>query len=399
MPKLDTPDAVDQFIVDDILRFDFMAQNIWPKIRGFFKNSVAERCSRCVISSKVPGVLLKDGVCNLCLEFNELVKSDGYAEWEEKYVARQRKELDKIFREYQGKGRGRYDAVVLFSGGKDSVYMLSRIRKEYPGLRLLLVTIDNGFYSKLSLTRTKEIAFKMDIDHITYKPVTSVYKTLYRYTLSHQGQKGSYETVDRLDGTLNQFFGMNFAYEMDIPLTLSGVDFAQERIMQFHTYFEVPYDDMCSRVWLDRMERRSGFKIKDIFSEEDQKLFWDGTHKDRDRIPRYICPLIAWRVDKSKVQVQLAEEGLLQEKESTPIVTNNQVLAVMTAIDITRIGYCSFEPEFSKMIRYKENDPVYWRNVFEFVEFSIRKRLMLIKNSACGKVMEKLGFEPAELGL
>jgi hypothetical protein len=182
---------------------------------------------------------------------------------------------------------------------------------------------------------------------------------------------------------------------MDIPLVLSGVDFAQELIMQFHSYYEMPFEDMCSRTLLDRMERRSGFRIANIFNEEDQKLFWDGTGKDRSRIPRYILPFVAWRPDKSAARDVLEEEGLLPKRDSSPIITNNQVLSVMTALDIKTIGYSSFEPEFAEMIRFRESDPVYWRNVFELVEFAVHYNVLLKK--IVGKVLRKLDLRAEEL--
>jgi hypothetical protein len=388
---------IDQKILDDLRQFDFVAQNIWPRVRGLFRRSIAERCSQCVISSRVPYITLTDGVCNLCREHNKLRANDDETLWQKKYVEHQRKELDRMLASHQGKGRGRYDALVLFSGGKDSVYMLSRLRKEYPGLRVLLMTWDNGFYSKLSLQRCKEVAARLDLDHIVYKPRSSVYKTLYRYTLKNVEMKGSYQTVDRLDGTLNQMLGFYFAYDMDIPLVLAGVDFAQELIMQFHSYFVMPFEDMCSRTLTDRMERRSGFKIADIFTDEDQKLFWDGTGKDPDRIPQYVLPFVAWRPDKAAILGELKGEGLMPERDSSPILTNNQVLAIMTAIDIKTIGYCSFEPEFAEMIRYRENDPVYWRNAFEMAEFGARNKVFLQRTVS--KVLRKLDLTFQEVGL
>ena len=45
---------IDQQIVDDIRRFDYVAQNLWPLARGLFKHKIAARCSQCVISSRVP---------------------------------------------------------------------------------------------------------------------------------------------------------------------------------------------------------------------------------------------------------------------------------------------------------------------------------------------------------
>lgn len=387
---------VDLQIVSEIRAFDFIARNIWPSVRWLFAASLAPRCSQCVISSRVPGVFLTGGVCNLCLEYNRNINRDEEA-WREKYTQHQAQELNRLMTEYQGKGKGRYDAIILFSGGRDSTYMLNRIRKNFPKLRLLLMTWDNGFYSAISLQRSLEVAQKLDIDHIRFQPKSSVYKTLYRYTLQNVGNKGSYQTVDRLDGTLNQFLGFYYGYMMNIPLVLAGVDFAQEQIMQFHSYFEMPFEDMCSRTLLDRMERKSGFKISDIFSEEDQKLFWDGTGKDPTRVPRYILPLVAWRPDKSAIDGDAEIERLLPKRDSSPILTNNQVLAVMTAIDIKTIGYCSFEPEFSEMIRYRENDPVYWRNVFELVELAVKRRFLLGK--IIEKVLGKLDLKPEQVGL
>lgn len=388
---------IDQKVLDDLRQFDFMAQKIWPLLRGLFQKKIAARCSQCIISSRVPYVTLTDGVCNLCQEHNKQGVDSEEIAWQEKYIEHQRQEMDQLLRDHQGKGSSRYDAVVLFSGGKDSVYMLSRIRKEYPGLRILLMTWDNGFYSKLSLQRCKQVAARLDLDHIVYKPCLSVYKTLYCYTLKNVGMKGSYQTVDRLDGTLNQMLGFYFAYDMNIPLVLSGVDFAQELIMQFHSYYVMPFEDMCSRTLTDRMERRSGFKIADIFTEEDQKLFWDGTGRDPNRIPKYVLPFVAWRPDKGAIRNELEKENLMPERDSSPVMTNNQVLSVMTAIDIKTIGYCSFEPEFAEMIRFRENDPVYWRNTFEAAEFFIRYNLL--PQSLFTNVLFKLGLTKQDVGL
>ena len=87
----------------------------------------------------------------------------------------------------------------------------------------------------------------------------------------------------------------------------------------------------------------------------------------------------------------------MPERDSSPILTNNQVLAIMTAIDIKTIGYCSFEPEFAEMIRYRENDPVYWRNAFEMAEFGARNKLFLQRTVS--KVLGKLGLTFQEVGL
>lgn len=102
---------------------------------------------------------------------------------------------------------------------------------------------------------------------------------------------------------------------------------------------------------------------------------WNRERQSKDSSLIY-SPL-AWRPDKSSVQDDQELQELLPKRDSSPILTNNQVLAVMTAIDIKTIGYCSFEPEFSEMIRFRENDPIYWRNVFELVELAGKRRFLL----------------------
>ena len=277
----------------NLLRFERLSQQVWPRLRGVLRSQITPRCQQCVISAKVPHITLKGGVCNLCREFNDAEVIAAEQQWEEKYLAHQRKQLHELLTSHQNQGPRRYDALVLSSGGKDSTYMLFRLRKEYPGLRLLTLTLDNGFYSKIALDTAQEVSRKLDVDHILFKPCSSVYKSLYRYTLMHVHEGGSYGTVDRFDGTLNQHMGLRFAAEWEIPLMISGVDWSQALLMGSNTNFDHPYIDLMSRVDSDRVERRSRMNMKDIFNAEDRQLYWDGTQWPTARIPRFILPFIA----------------------------------------------------------------------------------------------------------
>ena len=286
---------------------------------------------------------------------------------------------------------------MLFSGGKDSTYMLYRLRREYPGLRLLTLTLDNGFYSRIALDTAHQAAKKLDVDHLLYKPCSSVFKSLYRYTLTHVHEAGSYGTVDRFDGTLNQHLGLRFAAEWEIPLMISGVDWSQALLMGSNTNFEHPREDLLASVDRDRVEWRSRLRMNEIFNEEDRQLYWDGNRWPTERIPRWILPFIAWRPDKKEITDVLARENLMLPAHSSPLVTNNEVLSVMTAIDIKKIGYCSFEPEFSDMIRVKRNDATYWRNVFEFVEFLVKRGWYMTEDIT--NILHRLGLTRADVGL
>ena len=133
---------IDQQILNDLRQFDFVAQKIWPHVRGLFKRTIATRCSQCVISSRVPYITLTDVVCNLCHEHNKLRANDEETVWQQKYIEHQRKELDQLLKGHQGKGRDRYDALVLFSGGKDSLALVYLLRPHWD--KLTLYHLDTG---------------------------------------------------------------------------------------------------------------------------------------------------------------------------------------------------------------------------------------------------------------
>ena len=57
------------------------------------------------------------------------------------------------------RGTGAYDAIVAFSGGKDSSYTLKLLVEDY-GLNCLAVTIDNGFISEGAFKNCRTITAK-----------------------------------------------------------------------------------------------------------------------------------------------------------------------------------------------------------------------------------------------
>lgn len=389
--------AKHDLVTRSTLRFEYLSQKLWPIIRPVAGKLLSKRCRQCVISSKVPGIELTDGICNRCREFNSAPTDSEERRWETCYIEHQARQLDKILRAYQGQGKRRWDALVLFSGGKDSVYMVYRIKKEYPGLRMLAMTWNNGFYSDLALDTAREAAKKLDIDHVVFKPAASVYRNLYRFTLMRVDESGSYGTVDRFDGTLNQHLGLRFGAELEIPLVLTGVDWAQALLMGSLSHFEQSPQELLARVDTDRMERRSGLRVSDIFDEGDQDLYWDGSRWPTERVPRLLLPLVAWRPNKEAVARELSAVGLVLPGHTSPLVTNNQVLSIMSAVDIKKIGYCSFEPEFSDMIRMHRSDATYWRNVFEFLEYVVKRDWS--KDRAFTELLGRLGLKPEEIGL
>jgi acyl-CoA synthetase (AMP-forming)/AMP-acid ligase II/acyl carrier protein len=106
-------------------------------------------CTRCGLASNVPGTSYDaEGVCNFCRSYDTYVdKAQAYFETAE--------ELKTIVAEMKAARIGDYDCLVLFSGGKDSTYMLYQLCAL--GLKPLAFTLDHEFISeetKANICRT-----------------------------------------------------------------------------------------------------------------------------------------------------------------------------------------------------------------------------------------------------
>ncbi|MFC7385210.1 condensation domain-containing protein [Sphaerisporangium rhizosphaerae] len=116
-------------------------------------------CVRCGITGRYPGIVFDgDGVCNLCGMYA------GNRERIHAYFG----EPGDMVRHIKERSRARgsdYDCLLLFSGGKDSTYVLHQLVDL--GLRVMTFTFDNGFISKTALNNVEEITAELGIEHLT----------------------------------------------------------------------------------------------------------------------------------------------------------------------------------------------------------------------------------------
>jgi hypothetical protein len=344
--------------IDEFFRY---AAEEWPSVRPTVRHEIARRCSCCINSERF--VPLIDGVCSVCIEGHE---PGARPETEPKRDhAAMTAALGELLKANEGKGKGRYDALVLFSGGKDSGYLVYRLLREHPGLRLLAVTIDNGFFSRVAMANCGHILDRLGkVDHMVFKPKPELYVKTFHHALTHLNEGGCYTTVDRMDGDLAFDCGRNLAASLDIPLMIAGLSPGQvERILElrwFETHREVE---------LSRRAESAGFDLSTLYSPEDQSYWWDGTRWPAARVPRVVYPFYAWGYNEHEVRGKVVELGLMPASKANIIITNNDTIPVMLALDVARMGYSGFEPEFAELVRDGRAERDYWLNFFEALEY------------------------------
>lgn len=377
--------------IEEFLRFAMVE---WPKFRPQVQDQIARRCSRCIVSERY--MPLHNGVCELCLAAE---RGQQPASAEQRDTAKMKQELSEILSQYEPpqskrRGEGNYDALVLFSGGKDSAYLLYQLRKEHPGLRLLAVTIDNGFFSRIALENARGVLERIDgVDHLIFKPRPELYKKTFRHAFIHLNEGGCYTTVDRMDGDLAFDIGRNLAASWAIPLMIAGLSPEQvERILGLK-WFET-----------DRQQERqkrthsAGFRLEDLYSPEEMACYWwDGSRWPEDRIPRVLYPFYAWPYDEQQIREVVVREGLIDPGKDNPLATNNDTIPVMLAVDMAQLGYSGFEPEFAELIRVGKADRQGWLNLFEAAEYQTRQGQFL--PHCLDETLTRLGLKGKDVGL
>jgi hypothetical protein len=123
-------------------------------------------CTVCILPATVPGVTFDaSGVCNVCVEAGVTRGGAPAGAGDERRV------LEAFVRR---KRRDRYDCLCLYSGGKDSTYMLYVLAQRL-NLRVLALTLDNWFISPQTHTNIRTTIQKLDtVDHVLFKPSWSV---------------------------------------------------------------------------------------------------------------------------------------------------------------------------------------------------------------------------------
>jgi len=173
----------------------------------------------------------KDGLCSLCREAEKEVVID--------WAARQ-KTLKKILSKYKSyaiKKNNKYDCLVGYSGGKDSVYTLYEMVKKY-GMRPLVVTFDHGFQLSADAEyNMMAIPKKLDCDHLRFTLGND-----FRNALCKKGSQVNGDFCWHCHNGLGAF-PARMSAQWDIPLQIWGEPSAKYQTTSDYTMDDVEEQD------------------------------------------------------------------------------------------------------------------------------------------------------------
>ena len=96
-------------------------------------------CNRCCMPETTEGITFDEmGICQICRSSEEKM----HINWEDR-----EKKLRKTLEYYKKKSGTNYDCMVPISGGKDSIFQLHVLVKEY-GIKPLTVTFSHNWFTE-----------------------------------------------------------------------------------------------------------------------------------------------------------------------------------------------------------------------------------------------------------
>lgn len=138
---------------------------------------VLKRCSKCITPETHETIMYDgQGVCNVC---TNIVQKNTQVDW-----AQRKTDLKDLIDSYRGKYD--YDCIIPFSGGKDSVWTLYYLVKEF-NIKPLVVRFDHGFMRPNLEENVKKIQRELGVDFHTFTPNWKIVQRLMLQSFIEKG--------------------------------------------------------------------------------------------------------------------------------------------------------------------------------------------------------------------
>ena len=299
-------------------------------------------CSRCILPETFPNIKFDvDGICNHCRqEESALAKAPSKK-------ADYRQKLDDLISSIKGKAPT-YDAIMAYSGGKDSSYTLKLLRERYD-LRVLALTFDNHFVSPTAFENIRTVTDTLHVDHINFKPPWPLMKSL--FGLTARNDIFSAATLLRASSictaciTFVKSLTLKMAIDMSIPLSAFGWSPGQAPIQSAI---------MKTNASLIRQNQKalSASLPPDLLTKVTSYLL-PLTYYDlyKDRFPTNVHPLAFFDYDEEKIKVELEGIGWTLPTNTDTNSTNCLLNAFANQVHLDRLKFHPYVWEIANMVR------------------------------------------------
>jgi len=299
----------------------------------------AKVCAECVLPETFPGVHIDEfGVCNHCSEYKS-----NLSETDEKVKYQIR--CEELFE--QERGKHHYDALICYSGGKDSSYTLSLLKERYH-LNVLAATLDNGFISPQALKNIASLVENLGVDHLFFKPNFRLLAAIF----AHCAENDIFpvKTLERASTictacmTFTKFMALRLAIEDDIPYVIYGWSPGQAPLTS---------SIMKNNPSMVKMMQHSVLTpLRQMAGDEIVKYFLTQRHFEQpERFPYNIHPLAFLPYDEDQIYSTISRLGWEPPRDVDPNSSNCQLNSYANVIHQQRFGVNPYVFELAHLVR------------------------------------------------
>lgn len=306
-------------------------------------------CAKCLLPETFPGIRFNaDGSCSHCQEF---ARKKGRLEEElkrekQKFIEVLRQEVHQP-RHQNGKGgQHAYDVLMAYSGGRDSTYTMGLLRNKYR-LRVLAVTLDNGFLSPAAVTNVRNVTENLGVDHVYFKPRWDLMKKI--FTAAADRELYPKKTVERASTMCTLCIGLvtalclKMAVEQDIPL----IGFGRLPGRMSLEASLVKHNPQSAKL----IQQTILNPLREIAGDEISVYFLQGRHYAAEKFPYAVHPM-AWESRNEEMIVKdVRKIGWKGPMDAERGSDNCLLYAYANDVHLKRHQYHSSVWEIANMVR------------------------------------------------
>lgn len=299
-----------------------------------------DRCTKCVLSADFPKINFDDnGVCNFC-------RNEIYFTTENKIIKESKRKIANLID--SAKGKSDYDAIMCYSGGKDSTFSLLIAVRKY-GLKVLSFTLDNGFISPVALENINRVVDYLGVDQYTVRPSTIFFKSIIK--ASALNSIYNLKTLARISSVCNacislvNITALKLALEKKIPLILAGFTLGQIPTNSIVYKNNYNFFQESREIALNKLRKQVGNSVDDYFCIKDSIL------KPTEAFPHNLNLLCIEDLSEEEIYDEIKSIGWNSPDDVDGCSSNCQLNSFNNLVHQKTFKYSPYELELSHLIR------------------------------------------------
>ena len=297
-------------------------------------------CTRCVLPETFPGITFDDeGVCNHCQHY----RGDEHLE---KQKERMRRKFDEILA--QTRGRGEYDCLMSWSGGKDSTYTMAVLKERF-GLHVLAFTFDNGFVSPRAFENMRNVTENLGVDHVIVKPRFDLLRQIFVGS-AQQRDLYAQKALERASNVCTSCMGLakgialRLALERGIPLMAYGWSPGQAPLSSAIFRSNPQMMRAMLQATMEPLRSLVGEAIAPYFPAEAHLA-------DASRFPYNVSPLAFLNFNEEAEVERISRLGWQRPDDTDPNSTNCLLNAFAIQSHVEQQGFHPYALELANLVR------------------------------------------------